>query len=155
VDEIVQLAKKFILEMGYHEPILFVKGTTRKVVIGFKRFGDNSSQRELTMRNAGAHLAYKDNVGELGVLVFVDEAWMGMNLDVLPSEDPKRIEVLIINTFDMSSQEEAMICFEMVRNKEGKITDLKQNFLPEGGSVKGVLLPAFRKGYQMIRPTTN
>ncbi len=155
VDEIVQLAKKRILEMGYQEPILFIKGTKKKVAMGFQKFGDTSIQKERTMLNAGANLAHKNSVGELEALVFVDEAWMDMNVDVLPSEDPKRVEVLLINTFDAATQEERVMMFEMVRNKEGKITDLKQKSLPEGGSVKGVLLPAFRKGYQMIQPTTN
>jgi len=159
VDEIVQLAKKLILEMGYHEPILFIRGTKKNLVVNFKEFGGTSDQRARRMLNTGANLAYKDNVGELESLVFVTEAWMGRASKkgeyIQPSLDPKRVEVLLINTLDTYSQEEQIICFEMVRNKEGKIIDLKQNTLPEGGSVEGILLPAFQKGYKAIRPTTN
>lgn len=155
VEQIIQLAKKLILEMGYHEPILFVKGSKVNVVLNFKEFGDTADKRARNMLNAGANLAYKDNVGELKALVFVDEAWMGTNINIQPSKDPKRIEVLLINTLDMATQEERLIVFEMVRDRQGKLIDLKQSSLPEKGSVKGVLLPAFQKGYQLIRPVTN
>lgn len=155
VEQIIQLAKKLILEMGYHEPILFIKGTKTNIVLNFKEFGDTSDARARNMLNAGANLAYKDSVGELEALVFVDEAWMGTNIDIQPSKDPNRIEVLLINTLDAATQEEGLIMFEMVRNKQGKIIDLKQNSLPDKGSVKGMLLPAFQKGYQLIRPKTN
>lgn len=155
VEQIIQLAKKLILEMGYHEPILFVKGTEKNLVLNFKEFGATSDERARQMLNAGANMAYKDNVGELEALVFVDEAWMGTNIDIQPSKDPKRIEVLVINTFDMATQEERLIVFEMVRDPKGKLIDLKKPDLPEPGSVKGMLLPAFRKGYQMISPVAN
>ncbi len=155
VDQIIQLAKKLILEMGYHEPILFIKGSKTNVVLNFKEFGDTSDKRERAMLNAGANLAYKDNVGELEALVFVDEAWMGTNINIQPSKDPNRIEVLLINTLDTATQEESLIMFEMVRNQKGKIIDLKQNSLPEEGSAEGILLPAFQKGYKLISPVTN
>lgn len=155
VEQIIRLAKKLVLEMGYLEPILFVKGSKSKFVLDFKEFGDTSEQRELHMLKAGAWLAYKHHVGELEALVFVNEAWMGTNINVLPSKDPNRIEVLLINTFDPGTKEESLIMFEMVRNAQGKVTDLKEKTLPETGSVKGILLPAFQKGYLMIRPVTN
>ena len=155
VEQIIRLAKQLVLEMGYHEPILFVKGSKNNIVLNFKEFGDTSSKRERNMLNAGANLAYKQNVGELEALVFVNEAWMGTNINVLPSKDPQRIEVLLINTFDPGTKEEALIMFEMVKNSQGKVTDLKQKTLPEIGSVKGILLPAFQKGYQSISPVTN
>ena len=155
VEQIIRLAKKLVLEMGYHEPILFVKGSKSKFVLNFKEFGDTSEQRERNMLNAGATLAYKHNVGELEALVFVNEAWMGTNINVLPSKDPNRIEVLLINTFDPGTKEESLIMFEMVRNAQGKVTDLKEKTLPGTGSVKGILLPAFLKGYQSISPVAN
>jgi len=155
VEQIIRLAKKLVLEMGYHEPILFVKGSKTNIILNFKEFGDTSYKRERTMLNAGAYLAYKQNIGELEALVFVDEAWMGTNINVLPSKDPQRIEVLLINTFDPGTKEESLIMFDMVRNAQGKVTDLKEKTLPENGSVKGILLPAFVKGYQSISPVAN
>ena len=155
VDEIIRLAKELVLKMGYHEPILYVKGSKDNVFMNFQEFGDTADDRVRRMLDSGAMLAYRHHVGELESLVFVDEAWMGTNLDVLPSKDPKRVEVLIINILDASSQEESIIMFEMVRDKQGKVIDFKQNSSFEKGRVKGKLLPAFQKGYKTIRPTTN
>jgi hypothetical protein len=159
VEEIVQLAKKLVLETGYHEPIIFVKGSEGRVALEFKSFGETSEQRRLMMLNAGSRMAYEHHVGELEKLIFVDEAWMSKANEkgefMQPSRDPKRIETLIVNSLDVATHEETMICFEMVRDPQGKITDLKQMSLPDGTSVQGMLLPAFQKGYQLIRPVTN
>jgi hypothetical protein len=158
-EEIVRFVKKITLEVGAFEPTIFVKGSTGKVAIALKEFGATSNIRERHMLNAGAFTAQKHSVGELEKLIFVDEAWMSWANKkgefIQPSLDPKRIETLIINSLDASSQEETMISFEMVRDPKGKLTDFKQMSLPDGSSVKGILLPAFQKGYKIIRPTTN
>jgi hypothetical protein len=155
VEQIIQLAKELVLATGCHEPILFIKGSKGNIAMAFKEFGDTADKRVRQMLNAGTRLAYKHHVGELEALVFVDEAWMGTNITIQPSKDPNRVEVLLINTLDAATQEESVIMFKMVRNQQGKIIDLKQNALPENGSVEGKLLPAFQKGYQIVRPTTN
>ncbi len=159
VAEIVQLAKKIVLDTGYFEPTVFIKGSERKLAVQPETFGQTADDRQRNMLNMGAYIAYKQNVGELEILIFADEAWMSKpdknGEFIQPSLDPKRIETLIINSLDARTQEETMICFEMVRNTQGKVTNLKQMSLPDGGSVKGNLLPAFQKGYQFIRPVRN
>ncbi len=160
VEKIVQLAKKLMLESGYHEPIVFFKGSEGKGVIALDTFGKNADERTKDMLNAGAYSALKRNVGELELIVFVSEAWMGRATKkeediILPSLDPKRVEALIITSFDTATKEQTMIMFEVVRNRQDKVIDLKQNSLNSVGSVESPLLPAFLKGYKIIRPTTN
>jgi hypothetical protein len=160
VDEgIIQFVTKVALECGGFEPTVFVQGSHGKVAIELKQFGETADIRESNMLNAGAFTAHKHSVGELEKLIFASEAWMSMadkkGECIQPSKDPKRIETLIINSLDASTQEETMICFEMVRDPKGKLTNLKQTSLSETVSVKGILLPAFQKGYRMIRPVTN
>jgi hypothetical protein len=159
VEEIVQLVKKLTLEAGSCQPTVFVNGSQQKVAIGMKNFGETSDARARDMLNAGTFTAYKHSVGELESLVFVSEAWMSEVNEkgelVQPSRDPKRIETLIINCLDVATQDETVRMFEMVRNPKGELTDLNQMSLPEGGRVKGMLLPAFLKGYQLVRPVTN
>jgi hypothetical protein len=158
-EQIIQFVKKAALEANGCEPTIFVKGSKDKIAIVLKEFGETSGHRERTMLNAGARLAYECSVGELESVILVSEAWMSWANKkgefIQPSLDPKRIETLIVNGLDAFTQEETILCFEMVRDPKGKLTDIKQMSLPEGGSAKGILLPAFRKGYQMIRPTTN
>lgn|GEM_PF-5093261 len=154
VEAIIQFAKKLMLEIGSFQPTIFVKGSTRQVAVEIKGFGTHADKRE-DMLNAGVWVATKYNVGELETLIFVSEAWMGMNMNVMPSQDPKRVEVLIINILNVATQEERMVQFEIVRNKQKKVIDLKEPDLPDGYTVKGMLLPAFQKGYQIVRPVTN
>jgi len=155
VKEIADFAKQFMLKAGYHAPMVFVKGTTGKVAVELKSFGDTNDERVLNMLNAGTHTACKSNVGELELIVLISEAWMSRNLDMLPSKDPKHTEMLMINSLDARTQEENMTAFEIIRDPRGQVISLKDWDLPDGGSVKGNLLPAFQKGYQIISPVLN
>jgi hypothetical protein len=154
VENIMRLVQKIMLETGSFQPTVFVKGSERRIAVELQGFGKHDDKRK-DMLNAGVMVATKHNVGELETLVFVSEAWMGMNMNIMPSQDPKRVEVLIINSLDVATQEEQMIQFEIVRNKQKKVIDLKKPDLPDGVTVKGTLLPAFLKGYQIISPVTN
>jgi len=155
VKAITDIAKRVFLQDGYHAPTVFVKGTDKKAAIQLVRFGATAGERELDMLNAGTWLACTHNVGELELIVFVSEGWMGTNLEVLPSQDPKRIEVLLINSLDVRTQEEHMLPFEVKRDPKGTVLDLKELVLPETVAAKGILLPAFQKGYQVISPVHN
>jgi len=154
VKEIIELAKQFMVQYGYHQPMVFVKGTKGKGCIVLEKFGDTADKRVLDMLNVGTTVACKHNVGDLELIVLVNEAWIGMNFDVMPSQDPKRIEALIVTSLDMASQEQRLEMFKIVRD-HGKIVDLKQISQPENGSVKSGLLPAFQKGYQIVSPVHN
>ena len=155
VKKIAELAKQLMLQTGNHAPLLFVKGEKAHVAIELRDFGDTNEQRVLTMLNAGTMAACKHNIGELDLIVLVNEAWFSMNPDMLPSQDPKRTEILLINSLDTRTQEENLIMYEVIRNPQGTVVDLKDHGLPNGGSVKGTLLPAFQRGYQFISPVLN
>lgn len=155
VKAITDIAKRVFLEDGYHAPMVFVHGTNQKAAIQLAHFGATAGERELDMLNAGTWLACKHNVGELELIVFVNEAWIGRNFNVLPSQDPNRIEVLLINSLDARTKEENLLAFEVKRNPKGNVRALKDFPLPDEGSVKGKLLPAFQKGYQIVSPVHN
>jgi hypothetical protein len=155
VQKIADLAKAIFLQDGYHAPIVVTKGTKGGRVVLMEQFGDTADERVKDMFYAGAMLAQKGNIGELELIVLVNEAWMGRNMDVLPSLDPKRIEVLLINSLDARTQEEQLLLFEIIRDPKGKVVDLKQPDFPDSGSPKGKLLPAFQKGYQIVSPVLN
>jgi hypothetical protein len=152
VEKIVQLAKELTLKSSGHAPMVYVKGSKGKTAIVLEHFGEN---KQLELANAGTWTALQHNVGELQLLVIVSEAWMSFDLESRPSEDPKHIEVLLINSLDVATREEQLIQFEIVRNKDKKVIDLKKPDVPVFDSVKGRLLPAFQKGYQIVQPTVN
>jgi hypothetical protein len=155
VQKIADFAKKLFMQDGYHAPIVFAKGTRGKRVVLLEHFGDTADKRVKDMFDAGALLADKGNIGELELIVFVNEAWMGRNIDVLPSLDPKRIEVLLVNSLDARTQEERLLSFDVIRDPKDRVIDLKRSDLPESGHPKGKLLPAFQKGYQIVSPVHN
>jgi hypothetical protein len=156
VKEIIDLAKKVFLQDGYHNPMVFVKGTGGKVAVEVKNFGDNAYQRELDMLNMGTFVACKSNVGELDLIVIVTEAWMSRDLTMLPSQSPKRIEVLMINFLNVITQEEKATTFRIIRDKWGKAIELRPlDKSSDFVEVKGHLLPAFVKGYRVISPVRN
>jgi hypothetical protein len=155
VQAITDLAKQHMLRDSYHAPIVFAKGTNGKRAVLLEQFGDTADERVKDMFYAGALLAEKGNIGELELLVFVNEAWMGRNLNILPSQDPNRFEVLLINILDARTQEERLISFDVIRDANDHVIDLNRSDLPETGHPKGKLLPAFQKGYQIISPVHN
>lgn len=155
VSKIADIAKVLFLRDGYHMPMVFVKGEKDKAFIGLEQFGDTSDKRELDMLNCGTWFASKHNVGDLELIVFVCEAWIGTNINVPPSLDPKRIEVLVVNSLDARTQEEKLLNFEVKRDPKGTVLDLKELVLPETVVTRGRLLPAFQKGYQIISPVHN
>jgi len=155
VQKIADFAKALFLQDGYHAPIVVAKGTKSARVVLLEQFGSTADERAKDMFYAGAMLAQKGNIGELELIVFVSEGWMGTTLDVLPSQDPKRIEVLLVNSLDARTQEENMLTFEVIRDQNGKAANLKDRSLPDKGGAKGILLPAFQKGYQIISPVHN
>jgi hypothetical protein len=158
VDEVkntIEIAKKLFLKDGYHVPLLLVKGTAGKIAIGLQEFGDTSDKRAQDMLNTGTWLACKHHVGDLELIVFICEAWMGTNVRVLPSQDPNRIEVLQVNSLDVRTNTEAMQAYQIKRDPKGNVNDLKALPFPKGGSVAGRLLPAFLKGYQIVSPVHN
>jgi len=155
VKEIIDTAKRLMLRDGYHAPIVFAKGTKRRAVVALECFGNTADERAKDMLCAGAMVADKYNVGELELIVFVNEAWIGTNVNVMPSLDPKRVEVLVIHTLDARTQEEDLIAFEVVRNNQHTVVDLKQYVSLGKGSAKGELMRAFQKGYEMMSPVLN
>jgi hypothetical protein len=155
VKAIAELARHIFLKDGYHLPTVFVKGTAGKVAIGLEHFGDTSDERVRVMLNAGTWAACKSNVGELELIILVNEAWMGTNINILPSVDPKHIEVLLVNSLDARTQDEQLMAFTVKRDSRGNVIALSEDVLPKDGSPKGKLLPAFQKGYQIISPVKN
>ena len=155
VQKIADFAKAIFLQDGYHAPIVIAKGTKSARVVLLEQFGSTADERAKDMFYAGAMLAQKGNIGELELIVFVSEGWMGTNITILPSQDPKRREVLLINSLDTRTQEEHILQYEIKRDPKGQVLDLKELVFPEVVAAKGKLLPAFQKGYQIVSPVHN
>jgi hypothetical protein len=111
------------------------------------------------MLSAGFAFAQSREVGELKQVFFISEAWMSIaELDkppaVRPSQDPERIEVIMVSNLAVQEAptrvESRMAILEMIRDAEGRLTDLNALGLAEEsaeGHVENSLLDAFVVGY--------
>jgi len=118
VKKIADVAKSIFLRDGYHAPIVIAKETKGRRAVLLEQFRDTADARIKDMFSAGALLAQKGNIGELELIVFVSEGWIGTNINILPSQDPNRREVLLINSLDARTQEEHTLQFEIKRDPE-------------------------------------
>lgn len=156
--DIAEMAAGIVLQTGYAVPHLFIqgkKGVTVTMLSGgvpdsraekqrFFRFAGESCKRE-----AGAA------IGELTDVFFTIEAWMvklpntpQINMsEIVPSEHPERVEVVIVTHKDVINDRLDIEMFEMKRNAAGELIELQQ-MSKEGGEVRGEsnLLDAFVEG---------
>ena len=109
------------------------------------------------MLSAGYALAQSGEVGDLRQVFFISEGWMivgeeGKLPASRPSEDPRRKEVLVISNLSTREQESRLVIFEMVRDVEGQLAELRDIQLPgenEEGHAETPLLDAFVDGFRM------
>ena len=94
----VSLAKNIIKETGIHHPQFLLDTGTRYVPI--MAYFNDDTEKEATK----AMLRKLISVQHIKHYFFITEAWMGHNLDVRPSEDPKRASALIVMEFTKGEQ---------------------------------------------------
>ena len=123
MEKIVQVAKWIALKQGYHAPMLFLDGTIAKAPMILEQFPDEHEDKIKYLYVTGKHFSKKHEIGKLNKVFFVMEAWMGTNLNIRPSRDPKRIEVLFIACLDMLKNEQTVRSLEYVRDANGKLIE--------------------------------
>jgi len=146
--DIVAQAKSWVLRYGSHPTILLVNGTRENRYIYLPDFPNE--QKITFMFGVGKRKAELGNVGSLNKLFLIMEAWQGKNITIRPSQDPNRIEVLVISCLDLATQEQSVTCLEYIRDAKGILREIKVVTLPDGQTVakaESPLLPAFVAGY--------
>jgi len=156
MEKIVQMAKLIALKQGYHAPMLFLDGTIAKAPMILEQFPDEHEGKIKYLYLVGKLFSKKHEIGMLNKVFFIMEAWMGYaaSLDavkkgkfIMPSQDPKRIEVLLISCLDIVTGAQSVKAIEYVRDRTGNLRELKDFSLPEGVTTESPLLPAFVAGY--------
>jgi hypothetical protein len=147
-DEIIEMATEHLLESGSHLPTVFAVGTKNVAVIMGELPSDPDARDQL-MYVLG-HEASRQAIGQLHDVFFVMEAWMGRNADVMPSNDPKRVECLILSHYNLRSAQLSLVIFEMIRDSEEKLIDLVKfaDTRGEAGSdAESALVESFVRGF--------
>ncbi len=155
LSEVSQIAQETLLARGRHAPTVIVEGQQRNVVVQFEAFPPTHAGRAEQMFVLGLTLAASGEVGVLQQVFFISEAWMsvaepGRTLELPPSEDPKRKEVLIVAQHILQPPRNEVLVFEMKRDEQGVLKTLAP--APErekspGEETRNWLLDAFVIGF--------
>ena len=153
LEDVTNTAQQEALRYGGHAPILIVEGT-RGSVVAQVELPDTHEERMVMMRSAGYVVAQGEGVGALHQVFFICEAWISLaERDqppvTPPSQDPNRIEALIISGLNVEEPGSRLVAFEMIRDGEGTLAELKplDEAQKEGLTVDSPLLDAFARGF--------
>jgi hypothetical protein len=125
-EQVIDQAKETILQDGEHVPTIIADGSQRWVVIPIPEMGHTHDERRVQMFAAGFVLGHSRRLGMLRQVFFVSEGWLslaeGKGLPkMLPSEDPKRREVLFVSSLKLPDRKADMVVFEMIRDSKGEL----------------------------------
>ena len=150
IGELVRQAKDFVLRHGGHPTVLVASGENGRLYIYLPDFPNNYEEKLLCLFGAGKQAAQTGSPGKLDKVFLVMEAWQGKNMHIRPSQDPNRVEVLIISCLDLATKEQSVASLEYIRDAKGILREIKDMVLPDGQTVakaESPLLPAFVAGY--------
>lgn len=158
METISQKAREVALRDGYHVPSVFARGTERSAIGQLADLPGTHEARVKHLFEAGVQLRQEGQLGLLLQVIFITEAWLSLpedgELNVRPSEDPNRIEALIIAGLSILEELSSMTIFEMVRDEEGELVDVREFRQQDSteGEMQSPLLDAFVAGYVMGKP---
>ena len=155
LDFVKETAEKATLTGGGHAPMLFAF-TSKSEMAGvlFEKLPQDSEQKRMMMAQAGHKVG--EETRDLAEVYFVSEAWYskpkkGQKIQQ-PSKDPNCMEALIINCCDLGAADpHSMLMYEMIRDKNGDLAQLKSvnEFEKEGGKFESPLMDSFLTGYKL------
>jgi len=154
MEQVIRQAKEIVLKYGEHIPLLLAFGAMDAAHIMLEDSPDEHEEKIRYLMRAGVFLRHKRDLGTLRTVFLVMEAWMGTNIQIRPSQDPKRMEVLIIGSLNVATQEQEVATLIYTRDADGILREIKEVVLPDGTRVakaESPLLPAFVAGYTNTR----
>ena len=157
LDLISRIAQENTLANGFHVPTLIVFGERNVDIIQIPFDDVDAQARHSLMKVVGMDMAAQKQMGELRKLFLVTEGWLGQpeNPDrefTPPSEDPNRVEALIVAMLDVQSGQAEMNLFEMRRGANSDLVELVSIDLGGvDGQTRAFLLEKFAEGYQSAR----
>ena len=155
IEMVVETARAETLKHGSHVPTLLVTGTKGNIVNELTEMPDTHEKRAQLLFEVGFNLAQESPLGLPVQLFFISEAWYSQRqaedkeLAMLPSEDPNRLEVLLIAGLHLIQAVHSVVVLEMMRDEAEQLIDLREHKrYIEQGQVASPLLHAFLLGYR-------
>jgi hypothetical protein len=155
LEEVIRTAKEITLQDGGHVPTVLAEGGGVTIATQLE-FRGTHQERVATMHAAGFALGKSGQLSQLEQVFFISEGWMSIpeegKLEVPPSQDPNRIEVLLISRLDMAESQADLVMFEMVRQDEALVALREYNpGEPKDLNFDSPLVRAFADGYRRGR----
>lgn len=153
LDQVVNEAIDTTLRDGGHIPMLIVEGDKQSALIPLE-LADTFEGRQMQMLMLGTLLSRGRTLGTLAQVFFISEGWMksvepGETDTIRPALDPNRKEVLTVFHQDISDDAVHMRNFEMIRENDGQLVELKPHteLYGEEHQAESPLLQAFVTGF--------
>jgi hypothetical protein len=159
LERVVRQAREVLLMHGEHPPMLIIVGSQQNALGPLSHMAATHEERVQQLFGAGFAVGQAHTIGELKQVFFTCESWMSMAQDqtppvMPPSQDPNRVEALIISNLRIEGKEQrrSIVILEMVRDKKGKLVDVRELQRIEEETehqVYSPLLLAFVSGFRM------
>lgn len=157
LETVTAIAVENALRDGGVQPVLLIQGSKEGVGIQVQELAPTGEGRALQFFSIGFTIAGLRSIGNLEQVFFVSEAWMSAAQPDQPpthppSQDPNRIEVVIIFAHDVVKSESDAVMLEMIRNQRGDLTELRhleKTQKGQGDRLESVLLDAFTEGFKL------
>jgi len=154
IEAVSQEAREVLLHEGQHLPTVIIEGIQKTIVMRLIGVPPTHDQRLTQMFAAGYQLGVRVDLGGLRQIFHISEAWLsrvqpGEVLQLPPSQDPQRHEVLVISQLDIVHRQVQLAAFEMLRDPAGHLSELRVSDMgdTEGKPEDAPLLVAFVAGY--------
>ena len=130
LEEISRVAREMTLQQGGHAPLLVAQGDRQALMFPMTGMAETHEGRARQMFITGMLLAGSGEVGVLQQVFFITEGWLsvvegGRLPDTLPSQDPKRREVLTVSNLNLATGQTQMTIMEMKRDDQGVLQALE------------------------------
>jgi hypothetical protein len=155
-EEVLSNAKEVMLKDGQHMPMVIMDTANTILVSHIPDMPATHGERVEFMHFLGQVAAKSGQVEQLDQVFMVSEGWMRETRDenqskLPPSQDPKRIEVLIISGIQIKDRKKRLELLEVIRDANEKVIGLEE-FLPYAETQEEVveipLLETFVQGFQ-------
>ena len=153
LNTVSKMAQEAALLKGYHVPLLLADGDLNALVLSLDELAESHQARAQQLFFIGMMMAQGGQVGVLQQVFFVSEGWMsvaedGKSIEQMPSQDPKRKEVLLVSQLQVEEKQTHINILEMKRDKKGKLRSLEPfSQIVEQAEVQSPLLNAFALGF--------
>lgn len=161
LDFVKETSGRVLLQNGSHSPQMCLFGKKGNVFVLIGDFPSDSRIKEMIMlglgHKTGSDFKMQQQIGELEETYFISEAWISIvkkedlnnnTLKVMPSDDPNKVEIIIIAGKNIKTDKMTFNGRKLIRNKEGKIIKLEEMSYPTD-KFESYLLDAFFKGYKI------